>query len=479
MAFEQPGCTNLHERPLLLDRLAILGLQGAPSDEADAIGATLYTKPQARAHLDRQAGIAGSRSLLLVSHAPPRGVLDTSIRFGRKNVGSSVVRSFANRPRARGIVCGHVHLQGGRTELVSGCLVVNIASHDHLSAPLRYALLDWNGRRLRVIEIGTETDRGGLSGLVGAGSGRAEKLAAGGFRSLADIIDADDSALTQMFSRPEIARRWRARARAAHTRSPVVLDPTFSIGTDTLIVDVETSLLQDDPWLVAYKLAGDRKVHQIYEVNYRRHRAHIRRVATAMSRMTGARFLQWGPLDRVAIERAHRNVGIAPGPWLDRQRWTNAGAWVERAVALPVDNYKLKTIGRYFRYRFSFPDLDGMVLGTWYESYRNRGTPFDLRKALAYSRDDVLVVEHVLRNVARLVRAKDAFVEPPITARRIRIRRSRARAWTTESVARAVARYSASLQARVTRGQLTVESHARAIANFRAALLCRVKDRVR
>jgi hypothetical protein len=441
--FSQPGCRDLHREPLLLDGLAILGLQGAPEDECEALGATLYTRGKAEAHLERQVARAGSRQLLLVSHAPPRGVLDLAVRFGVANAGSSVVRAFADRSRVRGIVCGHVHLQGGRTEQVGRCVVVNIASHDDSGAPLRYALLDWNGRRLKALEIGVEKDRGEFDGIVGLGPRRAEKLALGGFRSIKDILDADDAALKRMFSRPEVARLVRARARAACTGSPVILDPNFTIERDATIVDVETSFLQDDPWLVGYKRWGERRVHQLYELDPKAHRRHLRQVVEALSHPSPTRFLQWGRFDRGAIRRAHANFDIVPGSWLQQERWTNAGSWMERAVALPVPDYKLKTIGRYFEYRFAQPDLDGRALGSWYSSNRNDGTRFDVRRALAYNRDDVQVVEHIIKRVARLVASKDAFVEPPISVRRKRSRPVARVQMTPEARARAVAEFMA------------------------------------
>jgi Icc-related predicted phosphoesterase len=470
-ALAQPGCRDLHREPLLVDGLAILGLQGAPGDECEPIGSILYTKRQALSHIEQQIARAGSRSLLLVSHAPPRGALDMSIRFGPSSAGSSAVRAFADLPRARGIVCGHVHLQGGRTQQLGRCVVANVASHDHPGAPLRYMVLEWTRKRLTVVEIGTEKDRGGLDGLVGAGTRRAEKLARGGFRSIKDILDADDRALGQMFSRPEVARRVRARARAAHTRSPVILDPTFVVDRDAVIVDVETSFLQDDPWLVGYKSWGERRVHQLHELDPKHHRRHLLRVMEELARRAGGRFLQWGPFDRGAIDRAHSRLKVVAGPILHRNRWTNAGAWIERAVALPVADYKLKTVGHYFDYRFAHPDVDGRQLATWYQAHRDRGERFDLRRALAYNRDDVQVVEHIVVAVANLVIAEDAVVEPALIApAKKRGRRARTPVEAREALARAVSKYSASLQSRVARGQMTPEGHAVAIANFRTAM---------
>ncbi|HVV49745.1 MAG TPA: ribonuclease H-like domain-containing protein [Polyangia bacterium] len=336
-----------------------------------------------------------------------------------------------------------MHLQGGQAEQVGRCLVVNIASHDDPGAALRYALLEWTGRRLKTVEIGEERDRGELEGLVGLGPRGAEKLVAGGFRTIEDILEADYAALKRMFSRPEVARRVRAQARASLTRSPVVLDPTVTVDGDATIVDVETSFLQNDPWLVGYKRWGERRVSQMYELDPKAHRWHLRRVTEALSRGSHTRFLQWGPFDRGALQRAYATVNLVPGSWLQPDRWTNAGAWLARAIALPVPDYKLKTVGRYFGYRFAHPDVDGRQLGNWYSSHLESGTPMDLRKALAYNRDDVRVVQHILEMVTRLVAAKDAFVEPAVPVRRKRRRRVARVEMTPAARARAIADFMA------------------------------------
>jgi Icc-related predicted phosphoesterase len=63
---------------------------------------------------------------VLVSHSPPRGVLDVS--SSGKSLGSTAVREAILRCKPRLVVCGHIHHCGGRSERLGETLVVNAGS---------------------------------------------------------------------------------------------------------------------------------------------------------------------------------------------------------------------------------------------------------------------------------------------------------------------------------------------------------------
>jgi hypothetical protein len=452
-AFDQAGCHDLHQAPLLFDGLAILGLQGAPADEGEPRGSTLYSRRQARAHLERQLAATGKRPVLLVSHTPPRGVLDSAIRFGLASIGSTVVRDTAKQARTRGIVCGHAHLMGGRVEQVGRCTVVNIASHDNVHAWLRYAILNWDGKRLRV-ECGAEKDHRNLAAIRGVGRARAERLQRAGFRSVDDLVDAAPDSLSRVCSNVHVARRLRGQARALRDGKPVLLERSQLFPEQALIVDVETSVdRKDDPWLVGFKHLGRGKVQQLQELDPSRHGAHLRRFGAAIVRGHVERFVQWGPFDRGALGRAHTRVNTKQPRWLQDERWMNACAWVERVVALPLPDSKLTTVARYFGYERAFTDLSGLEVGLQYSRYREAGTPFDVKKVRAYNRDDVLALEHVVRGVQALVASGTTLVEPHV-----------------DTQVRGVAKYRASLQSRVARGELTAHACEAAVTAYEASM---------
>lgn len=411
-ALKQSACHNLHEVPLLLDGLAVLGLQGAPRDEGVPIGSTLYTKRAARNHLERQLAEVGGRAVLLVSHCPPRGVLDEAMRFGFGCAGSTVVREFIRNRRVCSVVCGHVHLQGGKMEQVGHCTVVNVASHDHKSAQLRYSVLDWDGRQFEVT-INSQKSHHLVAALPGVGPARAERLERGGFRCAKDLLDADDGALSQVCSSPDIARRLRASARAHETGKAVLIDCRYRFPEDATIVDVETSLRQNDPWLVGMKRLGSRVILQLQELDPNRLEAHLGGLASRFSRMGSRQLIQWGSFDRGALVRAHQAIGLTAPDWLSVTRWMDASRWVQQVVALPLPDAKLKTIARHLGYTYA-ADLDGKTVGLWYLRYKTRGVQFDVQRVRLYNRDDVRAVEFIVHAVQGLVASGEAIVEPPV-----------------------------------------------------------------
>ena len=412
VAFDQPGCHDLDRAPLLLDGLAILGLGGAPRDGAGGIGYTLYSRKQAARHLERQVAAAGRRKILLVSHAPPLGVLDVGIRYGVRSIGSSVVRDFLGRPAVRGVVCGHVHSQGGQIANLGRKVVVNIASHDSPGAPLRYAVLEWDGASFTASVCKAAAVTGGMMGVHGIGPATAARLHGHGFRNMADLLDGDGGELARVVGVAP-GRRIRAHARALREGRPVLIAPEEPFPAGALIMDVETSLRLDDPWLVAIKPWGLAAVRQYQELNATRHDAHLTKVGKAILRQRWSCLVQWGTFDRGALERAHRRVRLVPPAWLRKDAWLDACAWLRRVVALPIGSNDLKSVAEYFKYSFAVSGVDGFTAGVLYTRYRSEGVKFDIARLRAYNRDDVIAVEHVVRAVQSLAQVPIRWTVPP------------------------------------------------------------------
>src|SRR6266568_399950 len=141
----------VHSCALVLGRFAILGIEGAPMfpirngfDRSYNKGSLLYPEPILDWHIRHwMTGAFKRKKLIVVSHAPPYGVLDFAMRFGRRNIGSRPLRKFLETsPNALLCVSGHVHSQGARSERFGSALVVNAASHDGPGDPGRVAIIE-------------------------------------------------------------------------------------------------------------------------------------------------------------------------------------------------------------------------------------------------------------------------------------------------------------------------------------------------
>jgi Icc-related predicted phosphoesterase len=137
----------VHSQALVLGAFAVVGVEGAPLFPAGFgsnmnLGPLLYPEPVLRRHL-RKCAVFANKKLIIVSHAPPFGVLDLAARFGVRHIGSRPLRDFLESSKNI-ILCvgGHVHRCGGQQERFGTCTVVNVASHDRPGDPGRVAHIE-------------------------------------------------------------------------------------------------------------------------------------------------------------------------------------------------------------------------------------------------------------------------------------------------------------------------------------------------
>jgi Calcineurin-like phosphoesterase len=108
----------VHSRALVLGEFAVVGVEGAPlfanDDQHRNKGSLLYAE-RFLSCLMRKWDALKDKSLIVVSHAPPFGVLDFAVRFGPRSIGSRPLREFLEASRNVVLcVCGHVHRCGGK-----------------------------------------------------------------------------------------------------------------------------------------------------------------------------------------------------------------------------------------------------------------------------------------------------------------------------------------------------------------------------
>lgn len=387
-----PGFHDLHRTPLLLDDIAFLGLEGAPVDPG--IGYTLYDEDEAKKQLQHQLCAVGSRPCILVSHAPPRGILDVARRFGIDEIGSKVVREYVDQGTFVGVICGHVHGWGGRAHIEGSTLVVNVASHDNPYANLKYAILAWDGATLRVEDIGAHLLGGPVTELVGVAAVTAKRLEELELDTIEKVAAADPRLLKLGFG-PKRATRLQRQAQAQFEDRPIRIPGQAPIPPRMVYLDVETSLQQNDPWLVMV-VGPDGEKEQFVELNPQRHAAHLDRVGEWISRYPGIPVASWTLFDRGAMARAYKRLGKAEPTWLDPDFWWSAPVEIGKRWALPLPNRKLKVMSAWLGFKAREPELDGMTVGSWYGAWVNSERSFDVNRVKRYNEDDVLAMIHVL-----------------------------------------------------------------------------------
>ncbi len=143
-------CHLLDKSPSKLNQYwTVIGQSGSPHLPEDEfqIGSNIYQDEIAFQDLKQQIIEASSRNIILLTHAPPQGCLDLSIRYSDnigRHIGSKSIRKLIKEfPNIKGVICGHSHFWAGQNQILYNTPVLNISNHDSLEPPIvdNYALI--------------------------------------------------------------------------------------------------------------------------------------------------------------------------------------------------------------------------------------------------------------------------------------------------------------------------------------------------
>lgn len=406
---------NLHHSPARIGDYVILGSEGAPyRSDLPGIGYTLYGEGQIKKHLNAQRKTARSKRVIVLSHAPPEGILDQAKRFSvdgkPRSIGSRALRVFIKKHKEVAlVVCGHVHRCGGRYQRLCNAVIVNAANHDDHKATARIAIIElglmgepkieW--REIRPVSI-----------VPGIGPVSADRLRALGVHTVEELAAASPESLHGVlrFGRPP--QLLVTRARAIVENRPIVLQPLMSTETREIFLDIETNLKQNLIWLIGLCVGEDGEYQSFFAESSKEERRILERFLGFMechptikvSTCSGSRF----------EERIFRNRLSFHGlPTSICDRMTDLHQIISKAVALPTYSCRVKEIGSFFGYRYRHPNLDGFGVALLYEhtyqELRHAVRRRTLEKKLCdYNEDDVRCLPFILRAIRSLAMVEGA-----------------------------------------------------------------------
>ena len=409
LVLEQPGFHNLHAEPLIIDGVALLGLQGAPADPG--IGYLLRGIPETQRHLEQQLRATEGRPSILISHAPPRGVLDLAMRFGINHIGCKVVREHLDAGSFAGVICGHVHRCGGKTRTVAGTPVINIASHDNPTAPIESAIIETGPSGIETVTLKTfHQDRHLSISLPEVGEVRFGRLMAAGL----DTIDAVAAASMEQLQGPleSAAARVQKHARARLEGTPIVNPVARPLPSPLLFLDTEYSSDGGDaPWLVGLLPPGRDEVLQHVQLDPDKQGETIEWLDATLDQHSDGLLTTWGASDRIVLLKACSRLGITPPEWLELEvYWLNLHLEIKHRLTLPTRGYTLDAVASLFGYHWSVPELEGRLVGQMYAQHLETGRLLPLEMLEAYNADDVramAVVERAYRAISGDMLATD------------------------------------------------------------------------
>ncbi|MEM4311739.1 MAG: hypothetical protein QXX95_05060 [Nitrososphaerales archaeon] len=137
---------DLHTTWLKIGSFLLVGLEGSTSGTGPS---GKYLEGDVKLRLELAQRMLGPKDkLVIVSHTPPKGVLDRAMRFGDEAIGSLALRDFLEEcHNVALVICGHVHRCGGKYEMLGEVTVANVSSHDSPfdRANIAWMLLDETG----------------------------------------------------------------------------------------------------------------------------------------------------------------------------------------------------------------------------------------------------------------------------------------------------------------------------------------------
>lgn len=409
---------NVHLFPARLGSYAILGLDGAPRrPDLEGIGYILHSEQEIAKHLSFQRRTVGSAQLIVLSHAPPEGILDHAVRFSPnrkpRSIGSRALRKFMEiRKEVVLVVCGHVHRCGGMHRKLGRTLVVNAANHDDPKAVARFAVIDMGVRGTCKIEWQRIRE---TSVIPGIGPPTAERLRNIGVRTVEEFASAPLDRIGRvpfLGHNPEILQ---ARAQAMVQNKAILLRaPELPSGPE-LFLDIETYRWTPGVWLIG-ACAGR---HGEYRAFFAQTPENEKRIlldfldfvrcypGASILTCSGSNFEERNLRERLS----YYGLATSGCARIIDLHWV-----IQRSVALPTQSYRVKEIGEFFGYRYKHPDLDGFTVASLYEGRYQalRKTPAGRKLAqrlIAYNEDDVRCLPYILNAIKAL--GNQVFVNQP------------------------------------------------------------------
>lgn len=410
---------DVHASPVTLGDFAVLGVEGAPLT-ADGIGLLLHSDKEVSSHLARQKRAVPRKILILLSHCPPVGCLDKSVRFSLdgkpRSIGSRAVRKFVQANKdVRLVVCGHSHRCGGRHQRLGRTLIVNAASHDWLGSVGHFAVItvgadgkveiEWR----KIVEVAC---------IPGVKERSAEQLRSAGIRTAQEFAKCEMSALAAALRHPARPLEvLKARARALVKGQPVLISSLRLPPNPEIFLDIETDSNggYDYVWLIGLCIGRKGPYRAFFAETPADERKILAEFLEFAASRPSANFLAFSSskFEERVLQRRLSFHDLSTSVY---SRLVNVCQMFQQSVALPIDSEKVKDVAETLGFRYRHADLDGFAVALLYErnyiKTKNAARKKALkRKLLEYNEDDVRSLPFILDAVGNLSPAIDELAE--------------------------------------------------------------------
>lgn len=390
---------EVHSRPLVIGNFYFIGSEGA----SGRIGQTLYTEKQIAKHLKSMIPNKTKKTVIIISHVPPHGCLDVSLRFGLnhepRHIGSEALKEFIETHSCVSLViCGHSHYSGGSESILANATVINIASHDNADEPLRFAtsVVSSDGK------VKSELSEFHKKRIVisGIGPHYRKRLAMVGINSNEELANSNPETVGNAIGwHPSKVEILIMRARSLVHKSPVILKPVHVPDVPRLYLDIETNRDQSFCWLIGIGSDEDDTVTQFKASSIEEERQMLHSMVKHVDSFQDFSILHFGSFDRRVLKNRLKFYKIAIPPVLELS--IDVYQELYYSIALPILTYSLTEVAKYFGYSFIFPRMDGRYMLNIYE--------ISIREAITIpeilfnkNKEDVLALRYLVQNISKV-----------------------------------------------------------------------------
>jgi Icc-related predicted phosphoesterase len=394
---------DLYEKPFFYEDYAFLGLEASTSGPA----ITMHTEKEVENQLGRQCKIAGKRKIIILSHAPPYGILDLGIRFAPKNerthnIGSKSLKKFIENVPVELVICGHCHSQGGKVEKYAGATIVNVASHDNIGSKGIFALITCDPSRISINWYDTREliRKDSLLRINGIGAAREDALTSMGINTISDLANLRNirSYTTESSFSEAFLHKLQMKARSISNNVTFQLTNFDVKIQDKIFFDIETDISCKHVWMIG--ALHNKEFTQFYADDLSEEKTLLKKFLKYLKKYPDSSLISYSGtnFDKNVVSRAlkrkkldYKLFNSIPHIDLCRQ--------LKRGFIFPNQNFSLKNMGQFFNFPFREGGLDVFSIALSYEWHLRNDTQLE-EYVFNYNEDDVRVLPYIIKSIA-------------------------------------------------------------------------------
>jgi len=399
-----------HRNPIIVDGVGIICVEGAVGN----LGAILYKEVDYQKHLKLQLSKLKDneiKNLILLSHCPPKGILDLSYRFGIAHIVSVALLNFIEKYEPILTVCGHSHINGGKIEKLGNTSVINIASHDDVGERGKICIIQIKNGKVEheflELPLIQETD---LKLLFNVGRAAIKGLYNLGVKSIKDLTPKqfnDYTKLPGIYS--QHVGRWFEQKEAIETGVVILKKNTLTndiANKNYICYDIETNIENDYIWCIGAYDSKDDNFCQFFQKDDENKLLNdfqnylSERLDRLLISYSNCRFEQ-----RLITECSMKYDNLKPLLSIVKDD-IDLQIIINSILIGNFKSYGTKQLANQLGYLWQDSTIDGMDVGLAFSYYQKTGKEPDWKSFLQYNKDDVLGTRAIIEYIKKIYRGE-------------------------------------------------------------------------